>query len=82
MRKIEIINKEVTKFKLTLTKDHVRIKIPIGQILDEAMKKKLLKIADKHPNPEFTLRGTVESNKIILTKQDRTISFNYDLNDL
>ena len=88
MRNLEIITKDVTKAKLTITNNRITLKLPASLSEDECSKFRILtnKINLELPEQELTLRGRFYEHGIYLTPEtsDPTIrmkfskTFKYD----
>lgn len=67
MRKFEVITKQTNTAKLTIAKDRVTVKLPESTTLvdSERIVKFFKKVADQHPSPQATLRGSNEIEKVL-----------------
>jgi hypothetical protein len=70
-RKIEIIRKDVTRTRLTVTKSRVTIKIPLKyKTVNQDTIKNLLNVAEEIGIPKFSLRGKLISQSSIVMSTD------------
>lgn len=79
MRKIEIIERDRKGVKLTIAKDRVTIKFPIGFENKEETTQKLLDIANGVTNTQYTLRGCIKDNFISLKTSSNVFFKRYEL---
>jgi hypothetical protein len=85
MKKIEIVDKDVVRPKLTVSKNRVTIKFPLNydNIEKEELAKKLIEVSKKMEELSHTLRGRV-SNQMTISMQNsrKEVVYTFDLKEI